>query len=104
MLSCMFLMHIRDIVLYVARALNYIDCRLITLKFGSGTSKVTLHIRIREGALEQHSSLSNCQIAANMLLIRFNEILRGELNARGDIGHKLCEDNSVVCIFGQTGG
>lgn len=80
MLSCMFPSshaHQRcDIVLYVSRALNYIDCLLITLKFGSGTSKVTLHIRIRGGALGQHSRLSNCQIAANMLLNTFNEILR----------------------------
>lgn len=74
MLGCMFpSSHARQrydiVLLYVSRALNYIDCLLIKFKFGSGTSKLTLHIRIRGGVLGQHSSLSNCQVAADMLLI-----------------------------------
>lgn len=64
-------MHIRDVIFvsFVSRALNYIDCVLIKLKFGSGTSALTLYVRIRGGTSGQHSSLSKCQVAADKLLI-----------------------------------
>lgn len=49
-----------DFVLYVSRALNYIDCLFVKLKFGSGTSKLTLYVRIRGGALGQRRWQLTC--------------------------------------------